>query len=72
MARILLEAHYFSTTAAERKAAHAAGNAPRVGLLRFAHSADGERTWLEDDIYVSGKAEARKMAAERDAKPWNF
>lgn len=72
MRRLKLEAHYFSVSAAEREAARAACNAPRVGLLRFAHSIGGDRQWLQEDVYVSGKAEARKVVAERGATAWNF
>jgi len=72
MPQLLLEAHYFAVSVAERNAANAAGSAPPVGVLRFAHSAGGHRRWLEEDVYVSGKREARKIVAERGAKAWNF
>ena len=53
----MIEAHY--TT----------GKQPTVCL---AVTTNGRRDWTEQRIPVSGKREARKLAAERGATPWNF
>jgi hypothetical protein len=53
----MLEAHY--TT----------GKQPYVC---FAITANGNRIWVDERNPVAGKREARKLAAERNATPWNF
>jgi hypothetical protein len=53
----MIEAHY------------TAGKQPTLCL---AVTANGRRDWIANRIPVSGKREARKLAAERGATPWNF
>ncbi len=53
----MIEAHY------------TAGKQP---FVCFAITSNGDRAWLETRVPVSNKREARKLAAERNAKPWNF
>ena len=53
----MIEAHY------------TAGKQPTVC---FAVTTNGRRAWLEIGNPVAGKREARKLAAERNATPWNF
>lgn len=52
----MLEAHYTS------------GKQPTVS---FASTSNGRRTWHKV-VPVSGKREARAMAKQFDATPWNF
>lgn len=40
--------------------------------LDIAVTANGRRAWLAIGIKVSGKREARKVAAAHNATPWNF
>lgn len=53
----MLEAHYTS------------GKQPTVS---FASTSNGRRNWVKERIPVSGKREARAIAAKFDATPWNF
>ena len=55
----VIEAHY--TNASGRWSAS----------VQIAKRVRGERTWL-CQIPVSGKREARKVAAAHNATPWNF
>jgi hypothetical protein len=40
--------------------------------LCIASTANGQRTWHMIGIKVAGKREARKLAAQYNATPWNF
>lgn len=40
--------------------------------LDIATIENGKRAWVAIGIKVSGKREARKVAKEYDATPWNF
>ena len=40
-------------------------------MLRITKIEDGRRTYV-GGFSVAGKVEARKVAAEHNAKPWNF
>lgn len=67
-----LEAHYFTISAAEKRT-----NPGARGVLKFARTENGHRVWLGDGFaisprYVTGKVEARKLAKQHDATPWNF
>lgn len=53
----MLEAHY--TT----------GKQP---TLCIATTVNGQRKWIAERIAVAGKREARKVAAQHNATPWNF
>jgi hypothetical protein len=54
---IMLEAHYTQ------------GKQP---TLCIAITNNGQRTWVAERIKVEGKREARKVAAQHNATPWNF
>jgi hypothetical protein len=56
-ANAMLEAHYTQ------------GKQP---TLDIASTVNGQRTWHAIGIKVAGKREARKVAAEYNATPWNF
>ena len=45
------------------------GNQP---TLDIAVTTNGRRAWLAIGIKVSGKREARKVASDFNATPWNF
>jgi hypothetical protein len=47
------------------------GTKRRPAKLDITSIANGRRTYLET-LTVSGKREARAIAAERGAQPWNF
>jgi hypothetical protein len=53
----MLEAHYTQ------------GKQP---LLCIAQTVNGHRAWIVERIKVAGRREARKVAAEYNATPWNF
>jgi hypothetical protein len=53
----MLEAHYTQ------------GKQP---TLDIASTVNGQRTWHAIGIKVAGKREARKVAAEYNATPWNY
>ena len=55
----MLEAHFTS------------GSKTRAAELAIAHTANGGRVWLARQA-VAGRAEARKLAKEIGATPWNF
>ena len=55
----MLEAHYTN------------GSKTRPAKLDLASTVNGHREWLSC-CPVSGKAEARKLAKEFGATPWNF
>jgi hypothetical protein len=40
--------------------------------LCIAQTVNGQRTWLAERLPVTGKREARKLAAQYNATPWNF
>lgn len=52
-----LEAHYTS------------GKRPTVCI---AQTVNGNRAWIVERIAVTGKRDARKIAAQYNATPWNF
>ena len=54
-----MEAHYTN------------GSKTRPATLDFAFTTNGNRVWLSSHR-VSGKAEARKLAKQQNATPWNF
>lgn len=64
-----IEAHYYTANAAEKAKGFG-------GVVSFARTENGRRVWLEGGLLyptgVSGKREARKIAAERGAQCWNF
>ena len=53
----MLEAHYTQ------------GKQPK---LCIASTHNGQRTWHVTNLKVEGKRQARKLAAEYNATPWNF
>jgi hypothetical protein len=55
----MLEAHYTN------------GGTVRPAQLALAVCENGRRTWISRQP-VNGKAEARKLAREAGATPWNF
>ena len=38
----------------------------------FAITTNGDRVWLETQVQVSNKREARQIAKQYNAQPWNF
>ena len=52
-------------------AEYTTGSKARPATLAITQIADGRRTYIAEHV-VSGKAEARKLAAKLGAKPWNF
>lgn len=57
-----LTAHYF---AGQR-------DGQRRAMLCIGINGDISGDRLQDELIVSGKREARRIAAERGAQPWNF
>jgi hypothetical protein len=55
----VIEAHYTN------------GSARWSASVQIAERICGERTWLRQ-IPVSGKRDARKVAKQHNATPWNF
>jgi hypothetical protein len=53
----MLEAHYTQ------------GKQPK---LCIASTHNGQRTWHVNNLKVAGKREARQVAKQYDATPWNF
>lgn len=47
------------------------GSTRRPAVLQLARCEDGRRQWISRQP-VNGKAEARKLAREAGATPWNF
>jgi hypothetical protein len=54
-----MEAHYWN------------GSKTRSATLDFAITTNGDRVWITSHK-VAGKVEARKLAKEAGATPWNF
>jgi hypothetical protein len=62
----VLAAYYYTIDAATKRR-----HPDAKGLLRIQSITDGKVTPVEEQL-VSGKVEARKVAAAARAKPWNF
>lgn len=62
-----LESHLTTLRAAEKRERPGCS-----GVLNFAVVECGVRAWSAERVYVANKADARKVASERGATPWNF
>lgn len=55
-----------------KEAHYTNGSKRRPATLQLAVTVNGHREWSAIEHVVAGKAEARKLAAELNAQPWNF
>ena len=55
-----------------KEAHYTNGSKRRPATLQLAVTVNGLREWSAIEHVVAGKAEARKLAAELNAQPWNF